>query len=86
MDNKYYIKICWSLWLCPFGICKMGMSGLPDMYTRSRGPQAQGLRLNISGRPQAVMLQILCNTFNYICSVAYTFALWFSVTYTFLIS
>ena len=24
------------------------------------------------------MLQILCNTFNYICSAAHTFPLWFS--------
>ena len=62
-----------------FSVRNKGTSSLPDMYTQS---QAQGLRVYIFSRPRVPVLQILCNTntFNYICSVAYTFPLWFSVS------
>ena len=60
--------------------CNTGMSGLPDMYTR--GPQARGLRVDISGRPRVPVLQLLCNTsfpckwLHYIYSSTYCFRLW----------
>ena len=38
----------------------MGTSGLLDIYTR--GPQARGLRMYISGEPRVPMVQLLCNT------------------------
>ena len=43
--------------------CYTSMSGLPDMYTRNpRAAEARGLRVDISGRPQVPVLQLLCNT------------------------
>ena len=41
-----------------FNSCNMDMSVLPDMYTR--GPQAQGMRVHISGRTRVHMLQPSC--------------------------
>ena len=34
----------------------MGTSGLPDIYTEALGPQARGLRVYISGKPQVHMV------------------------------
>ena len=48
----------------------------------ARGPQAQGLRVDISGRPRVPVLQLLCNTsfpckwLHYIYSSTYCFRLW----------
>ena len=42
--------------------------------------------MNTSDRPQVAILQISCNTFNYMYNVAYMFSLWFSVTLSELMS
>ena len=48
-NNKLGESLCNS--------CNLGTSGLPDMYTRS--PRVAGLRVDISGRPRVLELQLL---------------------------
>ena len=48
----------------------------------ARGPQARGLRVDITGRPRVPVLQLLCNSsfaynwLHYIYSSTYYFRLW----------
>ena len=48
--NTYFIVVTWARVVCL--IC------LP----KAQGPQARGLKVDISGRSQVPMLQLLCNT------------------------
>ena len=58
----YYIKMWVNCngWITYIPAYVMGTRDLPNMY--AQGPQTQGMRAFISGKPQIHMLQVLCNT------------------------
>ena len=52
--NEVQAKVTMAIYIYIFNSYTMGTNGLPDIYTR--GPQAHGLRVYISGELQVHMV------------------------------